>query len=382
MAEHEHRYELPVLSIAERDARWRRVREQMAEHGLDCLLVYGASGNLSAQYLTQIDMDGLAVFPLERDPVFLLPSGERWLHWARGSQDWVEDVRPARDLAAATGDALEQLAPKRIGLVDLKGMGTAAHAAMTNAISDYAQEDASQLVYGERLVKSEEELAMMERAAEAANEAIATLRAIARPGVREHEVYAELMRTLLAAGCEPASAISLESTSRPFHPVRRPSTRELCDGDVVLAHFNPRYGGYFSHPHACFTVGEPRPEIATMFQVCEEAFETFKAEARPGASLGDVCRKTLGVIERAGYDWSKEPLCHSIGLMQQEPPVGGVNPNPYPDFELVENQTFGLHPWVGRMAEGIGIDSGKAVRITKGGAVPFGPAASVELFTV
>jgi hypothetical protein len=119
-----------------------------------------------------------------------------------------------------------------------------------------------------------------------------------------------------------------------------------------------------------------------MFRVCEEAFETFKVEARPGASLGDVCRKTLGVIERAGYDWSKEPLCHSIGLMQQEPPVGGVNPNPYPDFELVENQTFGLHPWVGRMAEGIGIDSGKAVRITKDGAVPFGPAASVELFTV
>jgi Xaa-Pro aminopeptidase len=149
-----------------------------------------------------------------------------------------------------------------------------------------------------------------------------------------------------------------------------------------MAHLNPRYGGYFGHPHVCLSVGEPRPEIAGMFQVCAEAYETFKANARPGVSLGEVCRKTLDVIERAGYDWSKEPLCHSIGLAQNEPPNGGVKANPYPDFQLVENQAFGLHPWVGRMAESIGIDSGRPVRITKGGAVPFGGLSSVELYRV
>ena len=382
MAPHTHKYELPMLSQSERDARWARVREQMSEAGLDCLLVHGAPGSLGALYLTQVDMEGLAVLPLERDPIFLLPSGERWLHWATDSQNWIEDVRPVRDLAAATGEVLEQLGPGRIGLVDFKGMGSTGYAALMTAVSDYESEDASKLVYNQRLVKSDEEIAMMQHAAAAAADAIDTLRTVARPGVRENDLYAEMFKTLLAGGCEPASGLSMETTPRPFHPVRKPSMRVLQDGDVVQAHINPRYAGYYGHPHVCLTVGEPRTDISDMFRVCEEAFETFKANAKPGVTLGEVSRKTLGVIEKAGYDWVKEPLAHSIGLNQQEPPVSGVLPNPYPDFELVENQTFGLHPWVGRMAEGIGIDSGRPVRITKDGAVPFGPTPKVELMVV
>lgn len=375
-----HAYEIPMLSLAERAQRWARVREQMDRAGFDCLLAYSGTGSLSALYLTQIDMEGLAVFPSDRDPIFVLPSGERWLHWAEGSQTWVRDVRPVRDLAGTTGEILEGLTPRRIGLVDLKGMGATNQAQLMNAVSDYQSADASQLVYEQRMVKSEEELAMMERAAAAADRAIQTLRDLARPGIREHQLYAELYRVLLAEGCEPGSALSMEATPRPFHPVRKPSSRVLEQGDVVMAHFNPRYGGYFGHPHVCLSLGDPRLEIRSMFQVCEEAYETFKAHARPGVSLGDVCRKTLDLIERAGYDWSKEPLVHSIGLAQNEPPNGGVKPDPYPDLELVENHTFGLHPWVGRMAERVGIDSGRAVHITKDGAVPFGGMPSVELY--
>jgi Xaa-Pro aminopeptidase len=369
-----------MLSHVERDARWARVREEMRRHKLDCLLAYSGPGSLNALYLTQIDMDGLAIFPQDGDPVFLLPSGERWLHWAQGSQTWVHDVRPVRELVSTASAVLEGLAAARVGLVDLKGMGAAGYAELMNAVSDYESEDASKLVYNLRLVKSAEELGMMEQAAAAADTAIAAMRSLAQPGIREHELYAEMYKMVLAGGCEPASGISMEASPRPFHPVRKPSTRVLQEGDVVLAHINPRYGGYFGHPHVCLTVGEPRAEIRAMFQVCEEAYETFKANARPGASLGDVCRKTLDVVERAGYDWSKEPLVHSIGLAQQETPVGGVKPNPYPDFELVENQTFGLHPWVGRMTEGLGIDSGRAVRITRDGAIPFGGSPVVELY--
>ena len=127
MAPHEHQYELPMLSGTEREGRWRRVRQQMSQAGLDCLVAYGAPGSLSALYLTQVDMEGLAIFPLEGDPIFLLPSGERWLHWATDSQRWVRDVRPVSDLASATGEALEHLGARRVGLVDFKGMGSAGY---------------------------------------------------------------------------------------------------------------------------------------------------------------------------------------------------------------------------------------------------------------
>lgn len=379
---HEHRYEVPMLSRQERDSRWGKLRQQMGERGLDCLLVYGSGGNLNAQYLSQIGEEGLLVFPLEADPVFLLPSGDRWLHWALGSQDWVHDVRPVRDLPASTGECLDTLRVKRLGLVDVRGLRASAYDGLMRAVSDYETEDASQLLTTFRLVKSEEELAMMNRAAEIAEQAIATLRATAQPGVRANEVHAEVFKTLLAGGCEPASHVAIEVTSHPFHPVRKPTLHVIQPGDVVVTHINPCYAGYYGHPHVPLTIGEPRPEIRDMFRISQEAFETFKAEAKAGVSLGDVCRKVLGVIERAGYDWQKEPLTHSIGLSQNEAPNAGIPANPYPDFELQENQTFGLHPWVGRMADQLGIDSGRPVRITKTGAVPFGPNPSVELFVV
>ena len=364
-------YEVPTLSLPERERRWKAVRERMSAEGLDCLVAHAGGASLSALYLTQIDMDGLAIFPAEGEPTFLLPT-DRWLHWAQRSQRWVRDVRAVRDLSTSAGQLLEEAGARRVGLVDVKGMSATASQALLSAVSDCETSDASALVYGLRLVKSDEEIAMMQRAAEIADTAIDTLLATARSGVKEHEVYAEMYRQLLAGGCEPTSGLSMESSARPFHPVRKPSMHELYTGEAVVAHINPRYAGYFAHPHVCVTVGEPTPHIREMFNVANEAFQTFLAGAKPGVSLGDVCRGALSVIERAGYDWAKEPLTHSIGLAQQETPVGGVLPNAYPDFELRENQTFGLHPWVGHIADEIGIDSGRSVRITKNGAVPFG----------
>jgi Xaa-Pro aminopeptidase len=264
MHEPEVVYEVPMMSLAERARRWNAVRERMAEEGLDCLLAHAGGGSLSALYLTQIDMDGLAVFPAEGEPTFLLPT-DRWLHWAQRSQQWVRDVRAVRDPAATAGQLLDEAGARRVGVVDAKGMAAGAHQALMNAVSDYETTDASSLVYGFRLIKSDEEIAMMQRAAEIADTAIDTLLATARVGVSEHEVYAEMYRQLLAGGCEPTSGLSTEASARPFHPVRRPSMHELREGDAVIAHINPRYSGYFGHPHVCVTVGEPSPQIRQHF---------------------------------------------------------------------------------------------------------------------
>jgi len=93
MERHAHAYEIPMLSQAERDARWARVREQMGKAGLDCLLAYSGPSSLSALYLTQVDMEGLAVFPLDRDPLFLLPSG---VHVPQESSRALPDLSPTR----------------------------------------------------------------------------------------------------------------------------------------------------------------------------------------------------------------------------------------------------------------------------------------------
>ena len=372
-------YDIQMLSLAERDRRWQRVRTRMESDGLDCLVAYGSGGGTGAQYLTHIDIEGVAVFPLEGDVMFLTP--ERWRHWARRSQSWVQQVLPAESYAAALSNALGTLRPKTIGLVDLRAAGAARNQELMGALTEHEHRDVTAIVDDLRLVKSAEEIAMMEHAAEVADQAVDRLLREAHAGVPENRLHADMIQTLLAGGCEPASMISCEASPRPFHPVRRPSQRPLAEGDVIVAHMNARYSGYFVQPHICVTVGPPSAEVSSMFQACQEAFETFKERARPGANLGDVCRTSLAVIEKAGYEWAKEPLTHSIGLSQQEKPVGGSLPQPYPAHELQEGNVFVVHPWVGHMDREVGIDSGCNVLVTNNGGKAIGSRPTVELFT-
>ena len=373
-------YEVPRLSLAERDLRWRKLREKMAARGLDCLVAFATGGGGSLQYLTHVDIEGLAVIPQEGEVTVLTP--ERWLHWAERSQDWVERILPADGYVAGLREELARLGPKRIGLVDFRAAGSAREQQLMEVVSGHQHEDASPLIDDLRLVKSVEEIAMMERAAEIADTALDRLLREAGPGAIENQLHAGMIQTLLSGGCEPASVISCEASARPFHPVRRPSQRPLVQGDIIVAHMNARYAGYFAQPHVCVTVGPPSAEVQARFEVCCDAFETFRKHARPGANLGDVCRKSLAVIEQAGYEWVKEPLTHSIGLSQQERPVGGSLPEPYPNYELQEGNVFVVHPWVGRMAEEFGIDSGGNVLVTKDGGQLMGRRTGVELFSV
>src|SRR5712692_1561957 len=157
-------YEVPKLSLSERDQRWRRVRARMEAEGLDCLVAYASGGGTGVQYLTHVDIEGLVIFPLDREVMLLTP--ERWRHWAQRSQDWVHRVLPADSYAGTLGTALSELRPRRIGLVDFRAAGAARHQELMGALSAYQHQDATALIDDLRLVKSAELIAMMERAAE------------------------------------------------------------------------------------------------------------------------------------------------------------------------------------------------------------------------
>ena len=61
----------PTLSVAERDRRWQRVRELMAEQGVDVLVAPPNTGGnerfqADARYLTQFGMNGAPRAPRAR----------------------------------------------------------------------------------------------------------------------------------------------------------------------------------------------------------------------------------------------------------------------------------------------------------------------------
>jgi hypothetical protein len=90
----------PVLSLVERDRRWKAVRALMRERGLDGLLVAGfRSREMYETYISDDYNEGCVIFPLEGDPVvitwaYLRVMRARWSQ-QRGTTLWVDDYRVA-----------------------------------------------------------------------------------------------------------------------------------------------------------------------------------------------------------------------------------------------------------------------------------------------
>src|SRR5947207_14230249 len=95
-------YPYPRFSLAERDRRWKAVRELMREHRLDVIVTPQNSGHstdyqANSRYLTHVggggDADVATVFPLDGEVTAIATSAApRW----PTVQDWTRDVREAR----------------------------------------------------------------------------------------------------------------------------------------------------------------------------------------------------------------------------------------------------------------------------------------------
>ncbi len=67
---------MDILTLDERDRRWKRIRETMEERALECLIVWGSLGfhrslGANLKYLSNITTEGYLVFPLESDPTVI-----------------------------------------------------------------------------------------------------------------------------------------------------------------------------------------------------------------------------------------------------------------------------------------------------------------------
>src|SRR5262249_21815580 len=115
----------PILSLAERDRRWMRVRRLMRERGFDGLLVAGfRSREMYETYISDDYNEGCVIFPLEGDRVvitwaYLRGRRARWSEeW--GTKLWVDDYRFATS-GAAVGEVLREKrwAESNLGVVGL-----------------------------------------------------------------------------------------------------------------------------------------------------------------------------------------------------------------------------------------------------------------------
>ena len=379
---------ITALSMSERNRRWVAVRGVMAARGLDALVVRGLSskwdgGTANVRYLTQIGGNGedaMVVFPAKGEPTVLIwaPSQLNW--WAQ-AQDWVSEFRVGnpswaeaavgclRDLGAANG---------RIGVVGIGGRGEAGkcmshdiYAGIREALPGAHFEPASDIIEDMRLIKSAEEIGFMEKSGALCDVAVAAmLEAAAKPGVKSHEVYAEILYACYKAGGEAPMFLMYDADPAAYHALRFPTERTLEPGYILLQEILPKYAGYFSQIMVPVSIGEPDADYRRLGEACASAYERGVAAVRPGMTTVRLAEIMNEPLIEAGLIWTR-PQWHGTGLENVEPPSDRNFPGstgPGGDRTLKSGMILGMQPMAALADRSKGVQIGDTVVVTDDGA--------------
>lgn len=376
---------IPQLSLAERDRRYKIVRDEMARRGIDCLLLPANSGRWEqlqgdSRYLTSIGgfaTEVFTVFPLEGEVTAYVFNRAAW--W-KEAQKWVADVRDGRNRWSQNAiERINELGLQKgtIGISGLAGLVRAPEGIIPHASIKVIQEalpqaklvNATEMMQEVRAVKSAEEISFLERSAAIIEKAIDTLKATAKPGVSEKEVYASMLHTMLANGGELPTLFFLSAGPNLFNSAFVPTDYILQPGDQIVDEIEAKYGGYAAQAVCPAVVGKPNPAYEKMVEASRACFEAILEAMKPGVTFGELFEIYRRMVERAGsYTWN-HPMMHARGLGDDGPALmGDKDLERFSKIELKTGMTFILKPQV-RPTQGKGRASiGDTVTVTETGA--------------
>jgi Xaa-Pro dipeptidase len=324
----------PVLSLAERDRRWARVRTLMRERALEGILVAGfRAREMYETYISDDYNEGCVIFPLEGDPVVIT-----WAHlrvmrarWSaeRGAKLWVADYR----VATSGAGVAEVLREKRLAEASLGVVGLASQAPteiygaipasfwgeLTAALPKARWQDISEELSHLMLIKSEEELAQVRYAARAAEAACKVIVEVAAPGVGEEVVFAEATREMLRHGIGlryPMIVMNSGPHTLSWGPPRWTTSGEapriLARGDLMQAELMPMCGNQEVQVQMTVALDPLDEENCKCERVARASYEAGVKALKPGMTFAELVAVMEEPLRSSGC-WGYTPLVHSVG---------------------------------------------------------------------
>jgi Xaa-Pro aminopeptidase len=178
-----------------------------------------------------------------------------------------------------------------------------------------------------RVVKSEEEIAVMRRAGEITEAAFADVLTQLKIGMTELEIISEVDYQLRRHGSLGPSFTTSLYNSGPNHPLlfgKRQETwpRKLAAPVSILFDFGGIYEGYCYDFGRTVSFGEPSQEFQRVYQLVMDAQAAGIAALRAGqATTTQTDAAARKVIVDAGYgEYFRHRLGHGIGMDVHEPP--------------------------------------------------------------
>lgn len=349
--------------------RLTRVREQMAARGLDALVVYGHTGVGTS--VGQVNVQYLAGYAAVVETYLVVPAdGEMTLllavpyHIPNALElSCVSDMRWG-DALGNTIVRLQELhvADGRIGIV---GPGAVSHVGPTlfteangrlrDALPGAVLETATGWFDDIRLIKSDEELAVLRAAGRWTDVAHQAVFELTHDGARPRDIRRSLDAIAARAGATMPfahfGAIPMRSPAG-FYPDFYPVDRPIAAPSLMMTEFALGFGNYFAKLWGSYFVGEPSDEYRRLFDVAAEVHGTLERGLRPGLTGRDV-NEFLAPIEAHGFEQPANVLVGGWSAMNHPPQMGAMGSSlsapfttPFLETALQPRQTVTIQAWL------------------------------------
>jgi Xaa-Pro aminopeptidase len=299
-----------VFSLAERDARWAKVRRLMAQDGVDLILCLPCTnshdrGQADARYLTQLGENSdetTVAFPVEGSVTAWHSRPGVW-----PSSNWFADIRATgRGTGGATSVEWIKENPRfATATIAIAGLDANAYTHVRSAEGEVNWQSvdilkrelpkarfvsASKVLGAARWRKSAEEIEFLRKGTEVAEATLAAMHKYARPGVRERHVFAQMMFANADAGGSftPMFGWATGPNGKAYHRVEQPSFRVFQPGDALLVEIEGRWGGYIAQIDQTACIGQQQPEKGDAMKLAFEAFDRVMDKLKPGVTVREL----------------------------------------------------------------------------------------------
>ena len=379
-------YERRVDLDALRQKRIAKADEQRRQAGLDALLVWKDE---NCRYLTDLRPQLIAgkttalngaLLVEGRAPIVFCSGGER--DRIDRTMPWVKEVHTIpiiEEKALVDGLIRDILGPvlREHRLADatlgLDESNMVFYKALTSHFPKMKVEDGDTPMQQARLIKLDEEVALIEEATAIADAVCATATAAVADGVRECEVAGEAMRTLFRLGGEYAHVMTpfVASGEHMAPPHRICSDKLIRHGDVVFIDIGGAWCGYFGDMARTVICGEASKEQRKIYIAVYEGLQAGIAEMRPGRTNKDAADAVIKAADKHGLGGRFLSLFigHGVGIGANEPPYIGETLPGAPTYEFKPGMVFAVEPliWVEGVRGGGGVRLEEMVLVTENG---------------
>jgi Xaa-Pro aminopeptidase len=221
-----------------------------------------------------------------------------------------------------------------------------------------------------RAVKDQAELALIEKAVEIADTALARVAPAMEPGMTEKYVAWEIEKAMRELGAEAiAFDIIVGAGPNGALPHHRADDTVVRPGDSVVIDMGATYEGYRSDLTRTFAVGEPKGDFRRVYDTVLGAQTAAEEAVSPGITGGELDAVARDFIAGAGYgDHFGHGLGHGVGLAVHERPRVA----PASQDVLEEGMVFTIEPgiylpgWGGvRIEDIVTLQNGRARVLTR-----------------